>query len=174
MIGELDRANSIITEFLSVARNKPTDLQCQNINEILQNLFPLLEADTFVQDKKIIFEAKTTPDILLNKKEISQLVLNLCRNGLEAMQEGGTITIRIYPDDEQVVLSIKDEGSGIPLEYMEKLGIPFFTTRENGTGLGLATCYSIAERHNAKIEVESSDRGSTFFVRFPVLRIVNN
>ena len=167
MIEELDRANLIISEFLSLAKNSHTERQCQNINEILRHLYPLLEADTFTRNKQIVFEAGETPDILLNAKEISQLVLNLCRNGLEAMQVGGTLTIRTYIEDEHVVFSVEDEGCGIHSESLDKLGTPFFTTKENGTGLGLSTCYSIADRHNATIDLKSGSSGTAFFVRFP-------
>lgn len=167
MIEELDRANIIISEFLSLAKNSPTERQYQNINVILRHLYPLLEADTFTQNKQVVFEARETSDLLLNANEISQLVLNLCRNGLEAMQMGGTLTIRTYKENEYVVLSVEDEGCGIPSEYSDKLGTPFFTTKDNGTGLGLATCYSIAERHNAVIDFKSGSGWTAFFVRFP-------
>jgi len=167
MIEELDRANLIITDFLSFAKNSPTYGRCQNINDILRHLYPLLEADTFIQNKQIVFKARETFDILLDAKEISQLVLNLCRNGLEAMQVGGTLKIRTYIEDEHVVLSIEDEGCGLPAENLDKLGTPFFTTKENGTGLGLANCYSIADRHNARIDFTSGSSGTTFFVHFP-------
>jgi len=171
MIEELDRANSIISEFLSFVRIGPTERQSQNINDILRNLYPLLEADTFTQNKQIVFEAGEIPDILLNSKEISQLVLNLCRNGLEAMQVGGTLTIRTYIEYEYVVFSVEDEGCGIRSEYLDKLGTPFFTTKENGTGLGLTTCYSIADRHKATVDLETSSGGTTFFVHFPCLAV---
>lgn len=166
MIGEIDRANSIISEFLSLVRNKPTEKRSQNINGILRNLYPLLEADSFTQEKQIILTIQDTPNILLDSKEISQLVLNLCRNGLESMHERGTLTLRTYVEDDQVVLSVQDEGAGISPEHLVKLGTPFFTTKDTGTGLGLATCYSIAERHNARIGVESSPNGTTFRVYF--------
>lgn len=104
----------------------------------------------------------------MDANEISQLVLNLCRNGLDAMQVDGTLTIHTYCENEQVVLSVDDEGCGIHSENLDKLGTPFFTTKVNGTGLGLATCYSIAERHHARIDVESDSGGTTFFVRFPI------
>jgi signal transduction histidine kinase len=168
MVEELDRANSIITEFLSFVRNNPMESQYQNIDEILQHLYPLLEADAYTQNKQIKYEAGKTPDILVNPKEISQLILNLCRNGLEAMQESGTLKLRTYKEDERVVLSVEDEGRGICAEDLEKLGTPFFTTKENGTGLGLTTCYNIADRHKASIDCKSSSNGTTFFVSFPV------
>ena len=103
----------------------------------------------------------------LNVNEITQLVLNLARNGLEAMLERGCLQIKSYVEDGKVVLSIADEGCGIPPENLRKLGTPFFTTKDSGTGLGLATCYNIVESHNAKMSMDSSYRGTTFFIFFP-------
>lgn len=167
MIKELDRANMIITDFLSIAKNSTGERYNQNINQVMRHLYPLLEADTYSQNKKIVFEEGEIPDILMNPEEISQLILNLCRNGVEAMGVGGTISIRTYVEDVHVVFSVADEGGGIHSEYLDKLGTPFFTTKESGTGLGLSTCYNIADRHNARIDFESSANGTTFFVRFP-------
>lgn len=166
MISELDRANSIITEFLSLTRNQPTNLKYQNLNDILNNLYPMLESNAYNQNKQIKFISGIIPDIQLDTKEIHQLVLNLCHNGLEAMEEQGCLTIRTFADSEKVVLSIQDKGCGIKTEDVSKLGTPFFTTKEGGTGLGLATCYSIAASHNASIDVDTGPQGTTFFVRF--------
>lgn len=168
MISELDRANAIITEFLSLAQIKPTELKSQNLNEILNNLYPLLEADAFNQDKQIFFVQGEIPNLNLNRNEISQLVLNLVRNGLESMEERGSLSIKSCVEGDKVVLSIEDEGIGIPSENLNKLGTPFFTTKDNGTGLGLATCYKIAESHNAKIHINSSASGTTFCIHFPI------
>jgi signal transduction histidine kinase len=85
------------------------------------------------------------------------------------MTEGGTLTLKTYIQEKHVILAVRDQGPGILREHLDKLGTPFFTTKENGTGLGLATCYSIAKRHNASIEVETSPGGTTFFVRFNIL-----
>ena len=168
MISELDRANAIITEFLSLAQTKQIDLKSQNLNDIITNLYPLLEADAFTHNRQICFIPGVIPNIKLNGKEISQLVLNLTRNGLESMEERGFLTIRSYVKSENVVLSIEDEGSGIPPENLNKLGMPFFTTKDNGTGLGLATSYKIAESHNAKITINSSTSGTTICIFFPI------
>ncbi|WP_088189423.1 PAS domain-containing sensor histidine kinase [Desulfosporosinus sp. FKA] len=168
MISEIDRANSIITEFLSLAQPNQTKLNLENLNDILLNLYPLIEADTFTQNKQINFILSEIPNLKLNPKEISQLVLNLTRNGLDAMREGGTLTIKSYSKDDTVVLEISDEGCGIPRENLDKLGIPFFTTKDSGTGLGLAICYRIAESHDAKMQIVSSPKGTTFFVNFPI------
>lgn len=166
MISELDRANSIITEFLSLARTKQTELKYFNLNAIIGKIYPLLEADAFNQNKQIVFISGDIPDLQLNEKELTQLVLNLSRNGLEAMGDRGCLTIKVSLEEETVILSIQDEGSGIPTEDIKKLGTPFFTTKENGTGLGLATCYRIAESHNAKIVIDTCPQGTVFNVIF--------
>ncbi|TGE32947.1 PAS domain S-box protein [Desulfosporosinus sp. Sb-LF] len=166
MIDELDRANSIITEFLSLAKNKIVDLKPLSLNRLIENIYPLIQADARVSDKDIILELQETKWLLLDEKEIRQLILNLVRNGLEAMSGSGGLTIRTFMDVEKCVLAVRDEGGGIKPEVLEKIGTPFFTTKENGTGLGLATCFSIAARHNAEIQIETGASGTTFFVRF--------
>lgn len=166
MIDELDRANSIITEFLNLAKNKIVALKKQNLNTILENLFPLIQADAMVLDKNIILQLAEITELLLDEKEIRQLVVNLVRNGLEAMSPGGILYVRTLTDGQEVVLSVQDHGVGIEPGVLEKIGTPFFTTKDQGTGLGLAVCYSIAARHNATINVETSSSGTTFFVRF--------
>jgi len=168
MIEELDRANSIITEFLSLAKTKPSNLEVQDLNKIIGDLFPLLQADAFSSHNNISFERLAIPEILLDHNEIHQLILNLVRNGLESMINGGQVTIKTYSDKEEVVLAIKDEGTGIDPNILNKLGTPFLTTKTQGTGLGLATCFNIAERNNAKIEIDSSSTGTTFYVKFKI------
>lgn len=166
MIEELDRANSIITEFLSMARNKPVEMKRQNFNSIAKALSPLITANAMNSNKNVIVELGDIPDLLLNEKEVRQLILNLVRNGLEAMSPGGYLAIKTFIDAGEVVLSVQDQGKGIDPSMLDKLGTPFFTTKETGTGLGLAISYSIAARHNATINVETGDAGTTFFVRF--------
>jgi PAS domain S-box-containing protein len=166
MIEELDRANSIITEFLSLAKDRVVELEVQNLKEIVENIFPLIQADGLISDKYIQLKLDEVAEIPLDRKEIHQLILNLVLNGSQAMSPGGTMEIRTFMNKEEIVLSVKDDGPGIGQEVLGKIGTPFFTTKENGTGLGLAVCYSIAARHNAKIDIETGSTGTTFFVRF--------
>ncbi|MEN6461323.1 MAG: ATP-binding protein [Syntrophomonas sp.] len=167
MIEELDRANSIITEFLSLARSKLIELKQTNFNALIKNIYPLVQASAMVQDKYVKIEIGDIPDLLIDEKEIRQLILNLVCNGLESMSPGGSVTIKTFMEEDSVVLAIMDQGRGIDPEVLDKLGTPFFTTKEQGTGLGLAVCYGIATRHNAKIDIETSSTGTTFFIRFP-------
>lgn len=172
MIDELDRANSIITEYLSLAKNKAVNLKLYNLNTIVQALLPLIVADAAVSDHDIKIELEDIPDVPLDEKEIRQMIFNLVRNGLEAMSPGGYLFIKTFNENKEVVLSIKDGGTGIKPEVIDKIGTPFFTTKDQGTGLGLAVCYSIAARHNAIITIETGDTGTTFFVRFNKLKIM--
>jgi PAS domain S-box-containing protein len=168
MIEELDRANSIITEFLSLAKNKMVDMTPGNLNSTISKLLPLVEAKAMNQDQYIKLKRDDLPDLLLDQEEIRQLILNLVNNGMESMPSGGCITIRTFIENEKVVLAVQDQGHGIDHELLDKLGTPFFTTKEQGTGLGLAICYRIATHHNAKIDIDTSSAGTTFYVRFPI------
>jgi len=82
----------------------------------------------------------------------------------------GTLTIKTFTEGENVALVIQDQGHGVNPDSIDKLGTPFFTTKEQGTGLGLAVCYGIANRHGASIKIETGDKGTEVFVRFPIDR----
>lgn len=166
IIEELDRANSIITEFLALAKDKYVSFRPVSLNLIINALYPLLSSDAIKHDKSIILNKGNIPAISLNEKEMRQLIINLVRNGLEATPAGGVLTIGTYPEKDEVILYVEDEGPGIEPGILDKLGKPFVTTKDNGTGLGLAVCYSIANRHNAKMDFETGPSGTTFYVRF--------
>jgi len=166
MIEELDRANCIITEFLSLAKDRVICQRSKNLNVIINSLVPLIKADAIVANKYIKTELSDIPELFVDDKEIRQLILNLVRNSLDAMLPGRYLIIKTYIEDERIVLAIEDQGTGIAPEVLSNIGKPFFTTKEQGTGLGLAICYSIAAHHNATINVETSEEGTTFFIKF--------
>lgn len=170
MLEELDRANQIITEYLSLAKTKTNKFTTENINTIIEQLFPLLQITALNANKKIFLNLSSVNDLYLDSKEIRQLILNIVKNGLESMENGKDLTIKTYQTNlNSIMLEIKDEGSGIPANILDKIGSPFFTTKANGTGLGLSICYTIAEKNNAKIRLESSPTGTTFFIEFAKL-----
>lgn len=166
MLEELNRANSIITEFLNLAKNKISVKKKQNLNSIIEALSPLIQAEALRASKHFLLDLGKCPDIFLDQKEIRQLILNIALNGLDAMSSGGKLTIKTYAAEQSVILEIKDQGAGISPEVLEKIGTPFFTTKESGTGLGLAICYSVAERHDADINIATGKEGTIFSVRF--------
>lgn len=167
MIEELDRANAIISEYLGMAKDKRIDLQPRSLDSIIRSLHPILQSDANCSDMNILLDLGNPPPAPLDTSEVRQLILNMSRNALEAMSPGGTLTIGTKSEAGQTVLFIKDEGHGLPPDVQQKLGIPFTTTKENGTGLGLAVCFSIAARHQASIDFKTDTEGTTFFIRFP-------
>ena len=171
MIDELDRANDIITEYLSLAREKIKDVRQQNLNEILQAIHPLLQATAVKENIDLVLSTGEIKDVCVDAKDIRQVVLNLTRNAFEAMQEGGVLKIKTYMANGKVVLEISDTGSGIPQEILNNLGKPFLTTKENGTGLGLPGSMKILDGYNAAMNVQSSKRGTTFTISFPVREV---
>ncbi|MBP2627965.1 MAG: sensor signal transduction histidine kinase [Firmicutes bacterium] len=167
MITELDRSNSIITEFLALSKDKLVNLELKNLNNIITTIYPLLEVEAKAGNKSICLELDVNiPQICLDENEIRQLIINLVRNGLEAMMGNGKLIIKTIKDNLNVMLLVRDNGPGIPESAIDKIGTPFVTTKENGTGLGLSVCYSIAARHNAKIDFTTSKDGTEFTVRF--------
>ncbi|MTI82014.1 MAG: PAS domain S-box protein [Firmicutes bacterium] len=165
MIEELNRANSIINEFLSIARSKPDELELKNLNDVINKILPLIEASALIHNVEVLFIQGNIPNVLMNEKEIRQLIFNLINNGMEAAPNK-VITIRTYSKDDKAILAVTDQGGGFDADILKRLGTPFITTKEQGTGLGLAICFSISARHNARIDIESSKDGTVINVEF--------
>jgi len=168
ILEELDRANGIIDDFLSLAQNRIVEKEACRIEQVVRELTPLLWAEANLRGITIQLDLdEHTPELMLNRKEMKQLLLNLVRNGMDAMEEKGTLTLASSRSSEGVQLRITDTGSGIAKDQMPRLFEPFFTTKKSGTGLGLAVCLSIMERHDGSIEVNSEEgKGTTFSLSF--------
>ncbi|MDD2234815.1 MAG: ATP-binding protein [Desulfitobacteriaceae bacterium] len=170
MISEVDRANDIISGFLSLAKANLDNDKPQNINRIIKRILPMLQADAYNNNKEVVIDLSSVPDVLVNENEIKQLILNLVRNGLEATPVPGSVIISTYEDRDKVVLVVKDHGTGIPEEIQDKIGTPFFTTKETGTGLGLAISIGIAQRHKAVFQFETGKNGTVFYIIFRAIK----
>lgn len=170
---ELDRANGIINDFLSLAQNRISEKEQWHLHQIINDLSPLLWADANLRGQTIeLVLDENVPKLNLNAKEIKQMLLNLARNGMEAMEEKGKLSIqtRLKKKEQIVELIIRDTGVGMSKSRQERLFEPFFTTKAKGTGLGLALCLSIVERHGGKIMVESEEgQGTTFVIQLPLV-----
>ncbi len=166
MIEEMERVNSILQEFNNIGKYKESQRSRHDLNRIIKSLAPLIEADAIHQGKMIKFNLKEVPDLIIDANEIRQLIFNLTRNALESMEQNGSVTVRTFLDDNKVILSVQDQGQGINPEDMEKLGTPFFSTKEEGTGLGLYVCYEIVQRNNANMNIDTSPQGTDFSVQF--------
>mgnify|MGYP001378616612 CR=1 FL=1 len=170
VISELDRSNEIIGNFLSLSQNRFLQKDMINLNRIIEEIETLLIAEANHSNIELIIEKDPNlQDLLLNDKEIKQLILNLTRNGMESMSGGGKLYIRTVQLPDAALLEVQDTGHGIPQDKLDQLFEPFYTTKPSGTGLGLAVCLSIVERHQAKIDVKSQESvGTTFTIRFNV------
>lgn len=170
ILEELDRANGIISDFLTLARNKHTNKKQHSLNDIVTNLYPLIYGEAVKSGVSVKLDLHDgIPSLSLNEKEIKQVILNLVRNAIESMDEKGKLTIATKVLNEKVQLVISDNGCGIPEENISKIFDPFYTDKDNGTGLGLAVCLGIIERHQGNIEVGSQEGvGTTFTVNFNI------
>gem|GEM_PF-1526163 len=166
MLNELDRANSIISGFLSLAKERAVEVGEENLNRIIESIAPLIQAEAIIDNKLVQLELADIPNLELSQNDVRQLILNLVRNALEASAPGNKIILRTLSQDGHVVFSVQDEGKGIEPDIMEKLGTPFLSTKDNGTGLGLVVCYNVAEKHGAEIKVATGSEGTTFSVLF--------
>ncbi|GAC42212.1 signal transduction histidine kinase [Paenibacillus popilliae ATCC 14706] len=172
VMDEIDRANGIINDFLALAQNRIVEKEMVHLHDIMNQLSPLLSADANLRGQEVIFQlGDNIPELYLDTKEMKQLILNLSRNALESMEsmeKRGTLTISTRAVSQGVQLLVSDTGTGIPDSVMEKLFEPFYTTKSKGTGLGLPLCLSIVERHEGTIEIDTSERGTTFLVTFHI------
>ncbi|PYZ91614.1 hypothetical protein CR194_18445 [Salipaludibacillus keqinensis] len=175
VIEEIDRINKIMNELLNIANPNPSNEKTNvDVEDILQDIVLLQES----QMKKNHIELETflhgnLPELHMNRDKMKQVLINLIQNGIEAMPDGGRMNIRTYLEGEEadkvVMISIEDTGAGMDRETVEKLGTPFYTTKETGTGLGLTVSYSVVEDMNGSINVSSEKgKGTTFTICLPV------
>ncbi len=169
MIQEVDRLNRVITELLDFAR--PTDLKCTptDLGPLLERSLQLIQQEA--ANLNICIDTHIEEGIcpvMIDADRIAQCLLNIYLNALQAMERGGTLTVRCAAEDNgRVRITISDTGPGIPADQFSKIFDPYFTTKSKGTGLGLAIVHKIAEAHKAHLKVESAPgRGSAFTLHF--------
>lgn len=168
---ELARIESIITEFLVLAKPQATQFQNHDIRKIMSDTIDLLNAQALMHNIQISCHFhEPLPDVYCEGNQIKQVFINIIKNAIEVMPNGGNIGIKIqYEKGKQLIhTSIRDEGEGIPEDKIEKLGEPFYTTKERGTGLGLMISYKIIKEHKGMIDVESKvGEGTIFHIYLP-------
>lgn len=166
IMAEFNRINYTIEDFLSFGRSVSDNMKVQNLSAIIQDIYPLLKAYALESGKEIEMYLEDVPDIPLDGSEIKTLVLHLVRNGLEAIEGQGKVTLETHLEGDSIVLAVRDTGCGIEEQVRDKIGMPFFTTKSKAAGLGLAKCYSIASRHAANIKIDTGPQGTVVNVAF--------
>jgi signal transduction histidine kinase len=167
---EVQRLNSIVEQFLSLAR--PLDLKPEalRIEEVLTELATFVESDAKRSNVKIdVTTPPELPRLKADRNYLKQLLLNLVLNGVQAMPDGGTLTLEASHSRGRLLLSVIDTGIGIPEETLPKIFEPYFTSKSNGSGLGLAIARRIAEAHDGTLTAESEvSKGSRFQASLPL------
>lgn len=167
---QIDRQNKIIRELLDYAKPVPPIFQTINVNDIVKSLLGFSKSYFQQQKVEAHFEpADGLPPVRADVEKLKQAFLNLMFNSVEAMPQGGLITVRTASKGDYVILEFIDNGRGIPESDISRLFDPFFTTKNTGTGLGLAMVHSIIELHQGKTEVQSKPgEGAVFRITLPV------
>jgi len=152
---EIDRINEIVSELLILAKPSQEQYNLRSITDMLDNVIVLLEAQANLKDIQIkkAFESEL-PFVNCNSG-IKQVFINLLKNAMESMSDGGEIVVQATRIRDNICIQIKDQGGGISDEHLSKLGQPFFTTKETGTGLGLMVSQRIVQNHGGTLLIKS-------------------
>jgi len=166
---ELKRINGLVSQMLKMAAAKPATLAPVNVHALLDVSVRLLEHQTASRLITVRREYGPGNDLVQgDEARLQQAVLNLLLNAIEAMNQGGELTVATLCEADQVRIIIRDTGGGIAPENFGHIFETFFTTKKNGTGLGLAITRQVVEEHHGEIEVESElGHGSTFTILLP-------
>ncbi len=164
MLGETHRLNSIVEQFLSLAR--PIEIQAETlpVPEILKELAALEDSDAQRSHVQIrVIAAADLPALKADPNHLTQVLLNLMLNGLQAMPEGGTLTLEAKTSNSNFLIAVTDTGTGIAPENLSRIFEPYFTTKPQGSGLGLAISRRIIEAHGGTITVSNQAGGGCRF-----------
>lgn len=172
MLKEISRISNLVGEFLLLSKPRDVHLQTVSVIKVLKEILPIIKNEAILHNVQVNIEKNLSslPMVVADGELLKQVFLNLCKNAIEAMGDGGVLTIRLTAEDSEnkVVVDIVDMGPGIPVHLMERIFEPFFTTKENGTGLGLSICQQIMKEIGGFIRVSSGEMGTTFSVHLPL------
>jgi two-component system sporulation sensor kinase B len=168
VIEEIDRAQSIISDYLSLAKPQAEKLEKLDVSSLSQKLANMIHPYASLRNVQIAFEMEPCLWIVANGEKLLQCLVNLTKNGIEAMPDGGTLQIKGYKEKEIVRIEIRDNGIGMTHEQLERLGTPFYSTKQKGTGLGMMVSYRIIKTFGGSIDVTSQlKKGTCFIVILP-------
>jgi PAS domain S-box-containing protein len=168
---ELESLNQIAGELMILAKPQVTQFEINDIISLLNEVVFLLEPEAFSFGVRILKNYQCNQAFVYGEKhQLKQVFMNLMKNAIDAMQEQsyGKLVIECEQTDSDIIVKITDDGCGIPKELLKKIGEPFYTTKEKGTGLGLMVSYRIIKNHKGSIVCESVEgEGTSFIMSFP-------
>lgn len=166
-----ERATSITASLLTFARQREPDLGLNYLQAAIDDTLALVSHDLRKDQISVVRQLADLPPVLCDPGQIAQVLLNLITNARDALRErgGGELRLALAHEDEHAVITVADNGSGIPPELLDTIFQPFVTTKKQGNGLGMAICYGIVEGHRGKISIHSTvGQGTTVTVRLPM------
>ncbi|MDR0690312.1 MAG: PAS domain S-box protein [Spirochaetaceae bacterium] len=167
---EIDRLNRIVVDFLFAVRPMNMEFRKGNVNSIIGDLMEFVGYE--LEGARITYVLELGEDFPLidvDERYMKQALLNLVKNAMAAMPDGGTLTIKTEAQDTEIQISVSDTGIGIPEENRLKIFEPYFTTKENGSGLGLTLVFKIIREHQGEITVKSREgEGTCFIITLPI------
>jgi len=171
MIEEIDRANAILKEFLLLTKPTAPKVRKADMHVVLEEIFLLIESKSLLENVEIRkCYAKKLPLVMVDPAQMKQVFLNLATNAIQAMPDGGQLTITTSEEEGKAVVRFSDTGFGMEESQIKKIFDPFFSTKEQGTGLGLTISYRLIEAHNGRLFAESTPgKGAIFTVELPVI-----
>jgi PAS domain S-box-containing protein len=166
----IEKIQKIVDDMLHFAKPKTAHFEEEEINKLVENSLSIFQ--TKLKKGNISLEFLRTEGlsrVRVDGHQVQQVLINLMLNAIQAMEKGGTLTLRTFSEGQDGVgIEVKDTGVGIPKAHLKKIFTPFFTTKSEGTGLGLSITHKILESHGAIIDVESEEgKGSIFTIHFP-------
>jgi signal transduction histidine kinase len=172
LFAETERIERLVSEFQMLAKPQTAAVyETVDVGRSIADTVLLMESQAINQSVSLEYIHPTGPCFCYgNAEQLKQVWINLVRNAFEAVLTGGKVRIAVHSTAENIIVTVYDNGCGIPEETLINLGTPFFTTKTGGTGLGLSICFSIIGQHDGKIEVQSdSNQGTTFSVYLPLV-----
>ncbi|ALS23937.1 MULTISPECIES: PAS domain S-box protein [Paenibacillus] len=168
---EINRIEQILGEMLILAKPRAVQYLPVDIHRLLEHVTTLVESQAIMNSIEIVKECEQSlPFIDGDENQLKQVFINVMKNAVEAMPHGGIITVRANKlEEDRIVVRVIDQGSGIPADQLERIGHPFFTTKEHGTGLGMMVSFQIIERHGGHVSISSEvGKGTTVEIVLPV------
>lgn len=171
MLDELQVAETVISDFLSLAKPTETKMEVVSVDFALHTVMDLLNTFAMIDTIHIELEMEKDYEIKCNIMEFKQLFINLLKNAIEASHHGDTIHVKVTSEQDRVKIVIVDSGSGMSQEQLEQIGTPFYSLKAKGTGLGLMICYNIIQKYDGTINFWSEEgKGTEVTVTFPIVK----
>ena len=168
VLSAAEQMDDLLTRFLRFARSDEFQLSDVYVNSLIKQALTLAQFQIKNQSINVELRLSKLPPIHADRTMIEQVLLNIILNAIEAMPGGGALTISSGLGNGNMIVSVKDTGSGISEDIKDKIFDPFFTTKGDGTGLGLSIVYNIVNLHNGNISFESNGQGTIFNLEIPV------